>query len=405
MRIPIIVLVVGLCLSFILDFYIWRVVKARFKSRIYSRRLQIVSAIVLWVFLAVAVSLPRRSGSDETLQCIMWMLFGYMTVYGAKLVFVVFDLISSVPRLWRGSRMRWLGCVGAIASILTFAAMWWGALINRYSHQIVEENIYIENLPDGFDGFRIVQISDLHTGTYGGDTTYLAKIVSIVNGLRPDVILFTGDIVNRHMAEIEPHLETLRHFKSPAGVYAVLGNHDYGDYSDWKSEESKQADFQSLIRHIRADLGWKLLLNEYAMLRAGGDSIALIGVENVGDPPFKTYGSLSRAYPTPGDSSVKILMTHNPAHWVDSIRNNHDVNIALTLSGHTHAMQMEVAGISPAALRYETWGGLYKDSIKGRNQHQLYVNIGIGTVGLPMRIGATPEITVLTLKKSKAVTE
>ncbi len=330
----------------------------------------------------------------------MWMLFGYMTVYGAKLVFVVFDLISSVPRLWRGSRMRWLGCAGAIASILTFAAMWWGALINRYSHQIVEENIYIENLPDGFDGFRIVQISDLHTGTYGGDTTYLAKIVSIVNGLRPDVILFTGDIVNRHMAEIEPHLETLRHFDSPAGVYAVLGNHDYGDYSDWESEEAKQADFQTLIRHIRADLGWKLLLNESAMLCAGGDSIALIGVENVGDPPFKTYGSLSRAYPTPGDSLVKILMTHNPAHWVDSIRNHHDVNIALTLSGHTHAMQMEVAGISPAALRYETWGGLYKDSIKGRNQHQLYVNIGIGTVGLPMRIGATPEITVLTLKKS-----
>lgn len=252
-----------------------------------------------------------------------------------------------------------------------------GCLINRYSHQIIEEDVYIENLPENFDDFRIVQISDLHTGTYGNDTTYLAKIVSLVNGLHPDVILFTGDIVNRHMAEIEPHIGILGKFKSPNGVYAILGNHDYGDYSDWESEDAKQKDFMALIAHIRKDMGWKLLLNETVMLRENGDSIALIGVENVGDPPFKTYGSLSRAYPTPGDSIVKILLTHNPAHWVDSIRDNRDVNIQLTLSGHTHAMQMEVGGISPAAIRYETWGGLYADTLKGSAHHQLYVNIGI----------------------------
>ena len=398
MRIPVIALIVVLFLSLVLDFYIWKALKSRLKSRIYSR-VQMVSALLLWAFLIVAVSLPRRSGSDETLLCIMWMLFGYMTVYSAKLVFVVVDLLASAPKLWHRHRMKWLTRSGAVAGIIVFSAMWWGALVNRFNHQIVEKTVYIDNLPDGFDGYQLVQISDLHTGTYGNDTTYLAGIVSAVNNLHPDAILFTGDIVNRHTAEILPHINVLRQLDSPNGVYAILGNHDYGDYSDWESEEAKQTDFQSLVNYIRKDMGWKLLLNESVMLRSGRDSVALIGVENVGDPPFKIYGSLSRAYPTPGDSLVKILLTHNPAHWVDSIRDNNAVNIPLTLSGHTHAMQIELGGVSPAAWRYETWGGLYSDSLKGASRHQLYVNIGIGTVGLPMRIGATPEITVLTLKK------
>lgn len=398
MRIPVVALIVVLLLSFNLDFYIWRAIKSRLKSRIYAR-LQVISALLLWIFLIVTVSLPRRSGSDETLLCIMWMLFGYITVYSGKLVFVVSDLIASIPKLWHKHRMKWLTRFGAVAGVLMFGAMWWGALVNRFNHEVLDETVYIDNLPEDFDGFRIVQISDLHTGTYGNNTTYLSEIVSVVNDLHPDVILFTGDIVNRHAAEIKPHVDVLRRLASPNGVYAVLGNHDYGDYTDWETEEAKQADFQSLLCHIRQGMGWKLLLNESAILRSGRDSIALIGVENVGDPPFKTYGSLSRAYASPGDSLVKILLTHNPAHWVDSIKNNKDINIPLTLSGHTHAMQIEVGGISPAAWRYDTWGGLYGDTLSGPSRHQLYVNIGIGTVGLPMRIGATPEITVLTLRK------
>lgn len=326
------------------------------------------------------------------------MLFGYMTVYSAKLVFVIFDLIASIPRLWHNNRLKWLTTTGLCVSIIWFVAVWWGALINRFNHQIVEQTVYIENLPSGFDGFRIIQISDLHVGTYGDDSSYLADMMSVINALHPDVVVFTGDIVNRHTRELAPHIEVLGRLKSRHGVFAILGNHDYGDYTDWESSQAKDANLSMLVKHIREDMGWKLLLNETAYLYADGDSIAVIGVENVGDPPFKTYGSLYKAYATPSDSVVKILLTHNPAHWVDSIRNSHDINIPLTLSGHTHAMQMEVAGISPAALRYDTWGGLYDDTIKGARHHQLYVNIGIGTVGLPMRIGATPEITILTLR-------
>ena len=145
-------------------------------------------------------------------------------------------------------------------------------------------------------------------------------------------------------------------------------------------------------------MGWRLLLNETVMLRNNGDSLALIGVENIGDPPFKVYGSLDRAYPNHSDSVAKILLTHNPAHWVDSISDHDNVRVPLSLSGHTHAMQMEILGWSPAKYRYPTWGGMYSDSDK---KHQLYVNIGSGTVGFPSRIGATPEITLITLKKLK----
>jgi predicted MPP superfamily phosphohydrolase len=180
------------------------------------------------------------------------------------------------------------------------------------------------------------------------------------------------------------------------GVYAILGNHDYGDYGVWDSPQAKANNMNELY-NCYAKTGIQLLLNETTWLHRGNDSIALIGVENIGDPPFKIYGSLPKAYPALADNNTKILLTHNPQHWVDSIKGHNDMNIALTLAGHTHAMQIEIAGISPAAWRYETWGGLYADT----NKRQLYVNIGAGAVGFPMRLGATPEITLFTLRQAK----
>ena len=198
-----------------------------------------------------------------------------------------------------------------------------------------------------------------------------------------------------HISVKSSSVTALSELQARDGVYAILGNHDYGDYSDWATDDAKEAD----RRHLRdaiGNMGWRLLLNETEMIRRDGDSIAVIGVENIGDPPFHVYGSLAKAYPDVSDNVSKILLTHNPAHWTDSIADNPDINIPLTLSGHTHAMQMEVGGFSPAVFRYPTWGGLYADKDK---KHNLYVNIGIGTVGFPARIGATPEITVITLKK------
>ena len=207
------------------------------------------------------------------------------------------------------------------------------------------------------------------------------------------MVLFTGDIVNRHTSELRPFVSTLSRIKAP--VYSVLGNHDYGDYYHWADATAKEANQQELYT-LQREMGWQLLNNESRTLRRGNDSIVVIGVENIGDPPFPVYGDLDAAYPGDlDDPSFKILMSHNPAHWVEDIKDSPDKNIALTLAGHTHAMQVELFGLSPAAFRYDTWAGMYADT---DSAHRLYVNIGLGEVGIPARIGATPEITQITLR-------
>lgn len=344
--------------------------------------------------LIVGVSMPRRSGDDGSLLFIMWVLFGYMTFIMPKLVFVVVDAVALLPVLWHGRRWRWLSLTGGVIAIVAFLAMWWGALVNRFRVDVREVDFEFPHLPAAFDGFKIVQISDLHVGTYGDDDRFVRKLVGVINGLHPDAVMFTGDIVNRHSSELIPFVDALSGIEAPYGVFSILGNHDYGDYADWPSEADKAADVAALCA-MQESMGWKLLLNQTEFMHSGRDSIAVIGVENIGDPPFRIYGSLHKAYLAVGDSVSKILLSHNPAHWTDSIAGHDDVNIALTLSGHTHAMQIEVAGLSPAAMRYATWGGMYGDEA---GRHALYVNIGAGTVGMPMRLGATPEITLITLK-------
>lgn len=395
MRVPFIPFIFMAIICMAIDAYILLIALKRCRSRV-PAKMQMISEMILYAFVIIVLCLPRESGSDTMLLTVMWSLFAVLSIYFSKAIFVIFDLIASIPHLFKKPRWRWLSLAGGCLVVVTFLAMWWGALVNRFRVQVNEVEVEIPNLPDGFDGFRIVQISDLHTGTYGSDTTFVSRLVDKVNSLNGDMIVFTGDIVNRHGSEIVPHLEPLSHLDAPYGVYSILGNHDYGDYAEWPSEAARRADVDALVSAQR-QMGWGVLLNEHRMIYNDGDSIAIIGVENVGDPPFRVYGSLAKAYPRLNDSVTKILLTHNPAHWNQEIENNDSVNVALTLSGHTHAMQMEIFGISPAVFRYRNWGGLYFDDKGG---HPLYVNIGIGTVGLPMRLGATPEITILRLKKA-----
>ena len=394
MRVPVFPLIIMAIICMAIDFYILMAAVKRCKSKV-PARIQMFSELILYVFFIGVLCLPRESGSDDMLLTVMWSLFVVISIYAAKFVFVFFDLIASIPMLFKKPRLSWLSVTGGCLALITFLAMWWGALVNRFRVQVNEVEIVVPDLPDSFDGFRIVQISDLHTGTYGADTTFISKLVDQVNALNGDMIVFTGDIVNRHGSEVVPHLEPLSRLDADFGVYSILGNHDYGDYSTWESEAAKQADVDALVAAQRS-IGWDVLLNEHRIIHCGPDSIALIGVENVGDPPFKIYGSLADSYPNLSDPLTKILRTHNPAHWNQEIENNDSAKVALTLSGHTHAMQMEILGYSPAVFRYSNWGGLYHDA---KGKHPLYVNIGTGTVGLPMRLGATPEITVLKLKK------
>ena len=393
MRLPLVATLILLLFAIAIDFYLWRRIRTVSKNKIWSR-IHVAVAVIFNLALLLVICVPKRSGGNSGLELIMWTLYTYFSVYIPKFLFVIFDLIAALPLLWKRNRWKWLSVTGIVIGVIVFIVMWWGALINRYSIDVRNVDVEIAGLPEEFDGFTIAQISDLHVGTYGTDTAFVSDVVDRVNSLSPDIVAFTGDIVNRRSSELRPFVSPLSRLRGRDGVFSILGNHDYGDYYSWPSPQAK-ADNMTELLDMQSEMGWKMLNNATAFVYRGNDSIAIVGVENVGDPPFTVYGDLDMAYEALDDPTVKILLSHNPAHWVEDIKDSPDKNIALTLSGHTHAMQMSAFGLSPAALRYPTWGGLYSDE----DGHQLYVNIGIGEVAIPARIGATPEITLITLRR------
>lgn len=393
MRLPVIAISMLLIVSLLVDGYLYAIIRKRSETK-KPRRLLVVSSICLYALLGVIVLMPYRQGDNCVVITTMWMIYSYLSIYVAKFVFIIFDLLASVPRLFKHRRADWLTKFGIVASALVFIIMWWGALINRFKIDVTHTDITIKDLPEQLDGFKVVQISDLHLGTYGCDTTFVSTLVDSINNCNADIVVFTGDIVNRKATELEPFTSTLSRIKSKYGVYSVLGNHDYGDYVDWDNPQQKVDNLTHLV-NLQKSMHWDLLRNATDTLVVANDTVMLIGVENIGDPPFHVYGDLSKAYSTPDDSHIKILLSHNPSHWEKEVKDKSGKNIALTLSGHTHAMQVTIGNWSPCVWRYKEWGGDFVDS---RNQH-LYVNIGAGTVGMPSRIGATPEITVITLRK------
>lgn len=393
MRFPLIAVLVVLAVALCADWMIWRLLRSKHPK---AARIHAIAAAILNTALLVLICIPKRSGDEASFDLIVSLLYTYFTIYIPKFVALIFVGLASIPRLFgRKRRSRIVMWTGIALSCVIFMAMIGGALIGRYLIDVREVTVNIDDLPESFDSYRIAQISDLHVGSYGNDTAFISRLVDSVLATKPEMIVFTGDIVNRRSDELIPFVRPLSRLNAKDGVYSIMGNHDYGDYYNWPDSDAKSANIDSLRSMIRR-MGWISLDNSHRFIYRSGDSIALIGVENVGDPPFRTYGDLSAAYPRGlDDTTVKILLSHNPAHWHNDIASVDSASIDLTLSGHTHAMQICVGGWSPAALRYPEWGGLYADSL-GR---QLYVNIGTGTVAIPSRIGADPEITVITLRK------
>lgn len=427
MRLPLPAIIALFALSILADIYIWKDIrKGKSLHRWGWSNAYAISSFLLWIFLGVTVGLPRR-GLDGGVYAVMWMLTVYLSIYIPKVLYCIVSLLGRIPRIFGGSRWRWMNYVGAAAAAGGFALIWHGILYTRTHPQLIELTLTSSRLPKNFDGYRIAQISDLHLGTWGKNTEFLEKLVKEINALEPDLIVFTGDIVNQKSDELKPFEKILGQLKAKDGVYSILGNHDYGDYVDWPSEEAKASNLENLKR-IQQEAGWKMLNNEHEYLYRlkGGrkDSIALIGVENWGEPPFGQYGDLLKAYPMDTkhnlrDNNFKILLTHNPEHWVQEVRKRS--NIDLSLSGHTHAMQasFDLFGkrYSPGAFRYRTWGGFYTENVVGDIEDfgnpdmsegltrylalpSLYVNIGAGEVAMPFRIGwSNPEITLITLKR------
>jgi len=268
-------------------------------------------------------------------------------------------------------------------------------MTNRYSYKIRRIRVLLKDLPEEFKGLKIAQISDIHSGSFD-DPEAVSEGVASIMGEKPDLILFTGDLVNNKAEEIEPYIDVFKVLKAPLGVYSVLGNHDYGDYVQWPSDEAKKQNLQQLKQH-HGSMGWRLLMNEHVILERNNQQLALIGIENWGARGFTKYGDMEKAVAGLENSNipVKILLSHDPSHWDAQVRKDYQ-DISLTLSGHTHGMQfgIDIPGFkwSPVQYLYKQWAGLYQE----QNQY-LYVNRGFGFIGYQGRLGILPEITLIEL--------
>ncbi len=307
----------------------------------------------------------------------------------SKIVFMLCSLAGlTVHGLVRRIPRTPFTALGLLVGAICFGGILYGSLAGIRHFKVKEVDYRSERLPHGFDGYRIVQVSDIHIGSWANDTASIRRLTDLINRQEADLIVFTGDLVNQRSTELEGFQSILAQLRAPDGVYSILGNHDYGSYYRWRTPQEERENLAALLERQK-QMGWKLLNNEHVILHHNGDSIALIGVENDGEPPFSQYADLPRAMKGT-EGMFRLLLSHNPTHWRREVLP--DTDIDLMLAGHTHAMQLELFGRSPAALKYPEWAGMYRDG-----EQSLYVNVGIGYVGLPFRFGAWPEITVLTL--------
>ncbi len=333
--------------------------------------------------------MSKASLSNATFVTCQYMLYTFFAIVAPKAIGML------VYGIGRWAKRRWAALCAFVVAALVFGVMWWGAIVTPGTLEVREVELEFDRLPQAFDGYRIVQWSDAHLGTYGGRRAIVERQIETINSLHPDMICFTGDLVSRETSEALPYRDLLASLHAPDGVFSVLGNHDYDNYVTWDDEQAKLADRKALC-DLQTEAGWRLLNDDYALIKRGDAQLVLIGTENYGDRVGEKRGSLVRAYGGLNDQNFKIQLQHNPYAWRANTLTNS--NIDLMLAGHTHAWQFMIKlgnwRWSPASMHYPEWGGTYNEG--GR---WLYVNIGTGMVGPPMRIGATPEITVITLKK------
>lgn len=404
-----------IAIMLLLDFYVFQALKLvtinlapKVKWIIYG---------VYWSFTVVAIVFFIASPyiKTESLPLIIksYLLPLIIGFFIAKLVAALFFLLDDLRRIfqWGGTAvvsalssgknhtenditrsvfLSWLG-LGIGGSL--FGTLLYG-FGNKYKYRIEKVKISFENLPSAFKGMKIVQISDIHSGSLD-DKGAVEKGIQKIMDQAPDLILFTGDLVNNEATEMKELASVFSKLSAPMGVFSILGNHDYGDYKQWGSAEAKKANLDSL-KSIHQEMGWRLLLNEHVVIEKDSDKFALIGVENWGAKGnFSKYGDLKKAYEGSQDHSFKLLMSHDPSHWEAEVCKSFN-DIDLMLAGHTHGMQfgVEIPGFrwSPVQYMYKQWAGLYE-----KNNQKLYINRGFGFLGYPGRVGIMPEITLIEL--------
>ncbi|MBT8203840.1 MAG: metallophosphoesterase [Eudoraea sp.] len=309
-------------------------------------------------------------------------------------------LFGSTGEFSLPTRRRFLSLVAMGIAAIPFGALLYGMYRGKYNFKVLKYRMEFEDLPEEFDGYQITQISDIHSGSFD-NRDKIEYAIELINKQESDAIFFTGDMVNNKAEEMIPWANLFSQLEARDGKYSILGNHDYGDYVPWETEEKKMQNLEEL-KDLQKEMGFDLLLNESRYLKKGQDQLALIGVENWGRGGFKKAGDLNRATANIRSEDFKILLSHDPSHWED-VAIAHPMHIHLTLSGHTHGMQfgIEIPGWvkwSPVKWRYKYWAGIYEEMGQFIN-----VNRGFGFLGYPGRVGIWPEITVITLKKKAVV--
>jgi len=293
-------------------------------------------------------------------------------------------------------RSEFLAKTALIASAIPLGAFTYGIVSGAHDYHVKRVTVKLPNLPKAFDGIRIGQLSDIHSGSFWNKTAVKGGIEMFMKE-KPDVIFFTGDLVNTKSDEVKPYMDIFDKIKAPLGVFSITGNHDYGDYGSWPSIQEKQKNFKNLIEAHRL-LGFDLLLNEHRMLEQNGEKLAILGIENWGAGRFSKYGKLDRAYQGTEDAATKLLLSHDPSHWDAQVRKEY-TDIDMAFAGHTHGFQfgVEIGNLkwSPSQYIYKQWAGLYQEG----NQY-LYVNRGFGYLGYPGRVGIPPELTIVELKRA-----
>jgi len=397
----------------IIDFYAFQAVKTTFRNRGVNIAYIIISLVVLGNFIYQITSTNRDAGISIN----MGLAIGFfLTLYIPKIAIMlimfgedVFRVPQAMYRYFtegRGventgylpSRRQFVSKIALGIAAVPFASFLYGMVIGKYNFKVLKYTLHFEDLPEAFDGYRISQISDIHSGSFDNKEK-IEYAVDLVNEQASDVILFTGDMVNNKATEMLPWKGVFSKLNAKDGMYSILGNHDYGDYVSWETEEAKEENLKHLTE-IQNELGFDLMRNESRFIEKEGQRIALVGVENWGKG-FKQKGDLKKAAQQVDASDFKILMSHDPSHWQHQVIAD-DYHYHLTLSGHTHGMQfgIEIPGWikwSPVKWRYKYWAGIYKEQGQYIN-----VNRGFGFLAYPGRVGIWPEITVIELKKGKA---
>lgn len=342
-----------------------------------------------------------------------WIITGLVATYFSKMFGVLVLFIDDIQRGVRWlvhvfqkgtgpslpgeaiTRSDFLSKTALAVTALPMGGFAYGIISGAHDYRIRRVTINLPNLPKSFDGIRIGQVSDIHSGSFWNKTAVKGGVEMLLNE-KTDMIFFTGDLVNNEASEVKEYLPIFEKLRAPLGVYSVTGNHDYGDYKSWSSPSEKQKNFNDLV-NAHKQMGYDILMNENRIIKQGGDKIAIIGNENWGTK-FSKHGKLDEAYRGTDEAAVKLLLSHDPTHWDAQVRPNYK-DIDITFAGHTHGFQfgVEIGNIkwSPVKYVYKQWGGLYKED----NQY-IYVNRGYGYIGYPGRVGMPPEITIFELKSA-----